>query len=291
MLKFGAHITGFDLVNYFHRNLDNILIGRFWGADMLGLYSRAYNLLMFPIQNIRAPLNAVAFPAMSRLQDQPQLFRSYYRRVTSLVALFSMPLCGFLFVAARPFIEFVLGERWVDAASLFQILAIVGFIQPSASLRGLVVLSLGLGRRYLGLGVLQAVVTSIGFLIGIWWGAKGIAIAYVISTYAVLFPMFHLAFKDTPLRLEDYVHSVARPVVAAFVGILAATVTNIYIGGELAPLHGIAVLLPTYCLTFLVTFVLLPGGRANVFEVFSYLKMLRPDRSNGSCTNDLPAPN
>ena len=98
MLKFGANITAFDFVNYFHRNLDNILIGRFWGAEALGLYSRAYALLMFPITNLRGPINAVAFPAMSRLQNQPVAFRAYYLRVTSLLALLSMPLTAFLFV-------------------------------------------------------------------------------------------------------------------------------------------------------------------------------------------------
>jgi PST family polysaccharide transporter len=65
LVSFGASITAFDFVNYFQRNLDNILIGKFWGPDVLGLYSRAYQLLMFPINAIRGPINSVAFPAMS----------------------------------------------------------------------------------------------------------------------------------------------------------------------------------------------------------------------------------
>ena len=71
LLVFGANLTGFDIVNYFARNLDNILLGRFWGANVLGLYSKAYSIMMLPINQIRAPLNAVAIPTLSRLQNDP----------------------------------------------------------------------------------------------------------------------------------------------------------------------------------------------------------------------------
>lgn len=56
MLNFGIDVTGFNIVNYFSRNLDNILIGRFLGSSILGVYSKAYQLLMLPISNIRQPL-------------------------------------------------------------------------------------------------------------------------------------------------------------------------------------------------------------------------------------------
>lgn len=281
MVKFGAHITAFDFVNYFHRNLDSVLIGRFWGTEALGLYSRAYALLMFPINAVRGPINAVAFPAMSKLQKDPAAFRSYYRKVTAIVALLSMPLCGFLFVAARPLIEVVLGARWLEAVILFQILAIVGFIQPSASLRGLVVMSLGDGRKYLVLGILQAVFTSIGFLIGIRWGAKGIAISYVISTYAVLVPMFYVAFKNTPLGVVDYLTSVARPFVASLTGVGAAAAANFYWVDQWLPLHAISLLLSVFCLSGFLTFIILPGGKNELSVVCNYLKMLLPMHPTG----------
>lgn len=217
MLKFGANITAFECVNYFHRNLDNILIGKFWGPDMLGFYSRAYALLMFPITQIRGPVNAVAFPALSRLRNDPQAFRSYYRNVAGLLAMASMPLVAFLFLTSMPLIEIVLGNRWAGISPIFSILAITAFIQPTAGLRGLVLLSMGNGRRYLNWGILNAVSVCIGFVIGLPWGAIGVAASYAIVNYAILYPSLLMAFKDTPLKPGDFFEPIAAPALASVV--------------------------------------------------------------------------
>lgn len=67
ILAFGANLTGFNLVNFFARNLDNILIGKFVGTVQLGYYDRAYKLLLFPVQNINAPIRRVIIPMLSRI--------------------------------------------------------------------------------------------------------------------------------------------------------------------------------------------------------------------------------
>ncbi len=77
MLAFGGHVTGYNLVNYFSRNLDNVLIGWRWGAAPLGLYSRAYTLLLLPIKQVSPPIAAIAIPAMSRLYTDPPRYRNY----------------------------------------------------------------------------------------------------------------------------------------------------------------------------------------------------------------------
>jgi PST family polysaccharide transporter len=222
MLKFGANVTAFDLVNYFHRNLDNLLIGKFWGTGQLGLYSRAYALLMFPIQAVRGPINAVAFPALSKLQNNPEAFRNYYRRITLATAAISMPVAACLFVVAEPLIAIALGVRWLPSAAIFQILALVAFIQPSSTLRGVVVMSLGQGKCYLTLGILQAAFTSVGFCIGVSWGATGVAISYVISTWLVMPFMFRIAFRDAPVDFMDFIRAVRNPAFAAIVAALVA---------------------------------------------------------------------
>lgn len=217
MLVFGAQLTGFEIVNYFHRNLDHILIGRVWGADMLGVYSRAYQLLMFPVNSLRAPVVAVAFPVMSRLQNHPEDFREYYRKVILYLAWGSMPLATFLFVVSDKIVLFLLGEQWRAAEPIFAILALVCIIQPVASLRGLVLMSLGQGKRYMYWGMINAVLVSLGFVIGIFWGVKGVAISYVIVVYSILYPSLLYVFKDTPLAPSDFFASICRP---AFISLL-----------------------------------------------------------------------
>ena len=87
MLEFGINVAGFNIINYFARNLDDILIGRFCGTMTLGLYSRAYSLLMLPITRICSPISSIAFPAMSKIQRQPEAYRAYYRRIEKMLCL------------------------------------------------------------------------------------------------------------------------------------------------------------------------------------------------------------
>ena len=83
MLAFGRNLTGFAVINYFARNLDNLLIGKVWGSQQLGLYAKAYQLLLLPIDQINSPIGAVALPALSRLSDSPEKYRQAYLRIMS----------------------------------------------------------------------------------------------------------------------------------------------------------------------------------------------------------------
>ena len=155
MLRFGAAISGFNFVNYFSRNLDNILIGKFIGAGPLGLYSKAYQLLMLPISQLRQPLNTVGVPALSTLQNDPQSYRRYFKRYLFILAFFSMPIVGFLSVFSKEVISIILGPKWIAASNIFLLLTITAFIQPVAGTRGLVLISIGKSKKYFNWGLLM----------------------------------------------------------------------------------------------------------------------------------------
>ena len=217
---FGANVTAFELLNYFSRNLDSVLIGKFWGATQLGFYSRAYQMMMLPITSLRTPINAVAFPVLSRLQHDPAGFRRYYCQIASLLAFLSMPMMGFLTVKSELVVEIALGREWIEVAPVFALLGITGFIQPVASLRGLVLLSLGKSRRYLAWGGINAIAVTIAFCIGIRWGNTGIAWAYLIVNYALIYPSLLFIFNQTPLRPRDFFDSIKFPFIASVIAII-----------------------------------------------------------------------
>jgi PST family polysaccharide transporter len=219
MLAFGANVTGFNLVNYFQRNLDNLLIGRYWGAAPLGIYSRAYSMLMFPIQNVRGPINSVAFPALSRLQSDPAAFRTYYLRVTSLIALLSMPLTAYFYVASGPLIEVVLGRQWLGVVPVFSYLALAAFTQPASGFSGSLMLSLGQGRRYFQRGALASAFICAGFVVGLPWGPKGVALSYAVSVYLVVYPSLRWSFADSPVTVRDFVGACAFPAAVSLLSV------------------------------------------------------------------------
>jgi polysaccharide transporter, PST family len=204
IIKLGGFNTLFELFNYWHRNLGNILIGKYCGAVPLGFYSRAYSLLMFPINNIRGPIGSVAYPLMSRLQHDPKLLRDYYLHVTSILALLSMPLIAFLFVASKPLILLFYGEKWLAVSPIFSLLALAAFVQPVSGLANQLMMALDQGRRNLQCGIFCAVAFMLSFVIGLPWGPRGIALAYMIANYIVLLPWLHWAFLESPVTLKDF---------------------------------------------------------------------------------------
>lgn len=270
MIKFGADLVGFDVVNYFARNLDNILIGKYCGAGALGLYSKAYQLLMMPITNLRGPITNVAMPALSRLQKEPERFREYYLKCVSLLAFISMPLVAYMFVCSEPLISLLLGPQWLGTNGIFKILAAAAFIQPVSGTTGMVLISTGQSRRYLKIGIFSSFFFCISFTIGLHWGAVGVAAGYAITNYIFFFPMLFYSFKYTPINTNSFLKSISKPMLASIgmgysYSIFAAytnEINNFYIIS-----FGFIICSTTYLLFFLV----IPGGIKILREYYSYI--------------------
>jgi len=259
LLKFGGDVVGYNVINYFSRNLDNILIGRYVGSASLGLYSKAYQLLMMPITNLRDPLNAVAMPALSRLQHEPAEFRKYHLELLSFLGFISMPLVAFLFVGSDRLISLVLGPQWMGASELFRILAFAAFMQTVGSTRGVVLLSTGNSRKYLVLGAVRAVFLCISFVAGLAWGVRGVAAAYVFANYLLLYPSIWYAFKNSPVQVSDFFRGIAKPLAAS----LTMAACGHFLMRYLTPLGDIAALalclLGSVCV-YIVMFIVVSGG-------------------------------
>jgi PST family polysaccharide transporter len=219
MFVFGGHLTGFNFINYFSRNLDNLLIGKFIGMDALGLYSRAYSLFMMPISQIRGPLTHVAMPVLSRLRDQPERYAKYYQRLVDVLASLTIPFTLYCVLEAEFLIELLLGPRWLGASPVFRILAIAGLIQPVAGTRGLVALSHGFSKRYLYWGLFNAILCTGSFVAGLPFGIAGIATAYTIMNYILLIPSLYYCFHMTPVTVSMFFRVLLAPFLC---GVLAA---------------------------------------------------------------------
>jgi PST family polysaccharide transporter len=267
LIGFGAHVTGFSFVNYFSRNLDNILIGRFVGADVLGHYSRAYQLLMFPIVNLRGPIESVAFPAMSQLDHKSQEFRFYYSKMVTLLALGTMPLMVWLYVSAAEVIYLVLGPNWGEVVPIFSVLAIVGFVQPVASTRGLIMLSSGQSRRYLYAGIMTAIIVSFAFCVGIFWGVLGLIWAYVIAEWVLFIPMHAYSLRGTSIHLSDLFLACAIPCVFSLMsGFVVILFSDQF--GQIAYLYSVAIKGSIVFLGTLMPFFLSSSNRRLIITVF-----------------------
>lgn len=211
MLAFGGYLTGFNFLNYFSRNLDQVLIGKFCDAQSLGLYSRAYSLLMFPIGQIVAPMTSVAVPSLSKLQNDNVLYRKYYLKALGLIAYLSFPLVFTLVMLSEEVVALVLGDQWMEVVPIFRVLAITAMFQPVVSTVGWIYISLGQTRRMAVWGVGSSILIMSSFFFGIQWGAFGVAASYAACQILLVIPCFTIAMAKSPLRFIDVLKTIYRP--------------------------------------------------------------------------------
>ncbi len=187
-------------MSYFRRNLDKIIIGRTYGSVSLGSYDRAYHLSnMLPSQVIN-PLYSVAISTFSKLVNDPEQYRKDYLKMISLMAFVGMPLSAALTLVSKDVILFLLGPQWDKAGRIFLAFApSIGLIMIYIT-HGWLHLSLGTPERWFRWSIVEFGVTIACFLAGMPFGAIGVAVAFTVSFYILLFPALWYAGKPVELK-------------------------------------------------------------------------------------------
>lgn len=288
LLSFGANLTGANLLLYLRRHSDNLLIGRFWGSHPLGLYTKAYQLLLLPVHQINAPLSYVAIPTLSRLQNDARAYRAYFRQGVLVIVTLGMPIVAFLFVAADKVILTVLGGQWLDSVPIFRALAPAAFLGTLNVATGWVYVSLGHTDRQLRWAAVVLGVTAIGFLIGVHWGALGVAVALSLTTALVKYPGFLYCFRTSPLRVSDVMDVIWRPAVAS----LAAAAATWWLGlgdqAELPLLLALGLEATIFAALYLGVWLVLPQGSRQLRGILALMAELWSRPSTRSAPYEEP---
>lgn len=275
MLKFGGHLTGFNLLNYFTRNFDNFIIGAVLGNRSLGIYAKAYSLLLMPTSQINSPIGAVALPALCRLQHEPLRYRSYYLRALELIAFCGMPLVAFTFVEADNLILTILGSQWTAAIPVFRWLAPAAFVGTLNVAPGWLCGSLGTTHRQFRWAMFSAPIIVAGFIVGLRWGIAGVAAGFSLTWSVMHIVFIAYACRGSPVRLRDIGLRVWRPVVASFMAALGtAAVASATASFSLAAMRAAwgAII---FAFAFFGAFLIIPGGFRALRELFATVTHLR----------------
>lgn len=123
MLHFGGTVTLNSVVVYIAYNMEKALLGKYWGADAIGNYGRAYQLVNVPTDNMNTAVGEVAFSALSRVQDDPQRLRNYFLKGYSLILSLTVPASIVCAVFAPDLIAVLLGSKWNEVVPIFRYLA------------------------------------------------------------------------------------------------------------------------------------------------------------------------
>ena len=204
LLSFGAHRTAADLVNALSRGSDILLIGRFYDATSVGLYSRAAILLKRPLEQFLGPINAVFVPALSRLQSHPERYRSTFLRVYEAIAVTAFFFAGLLLALAHPLTLVLLGPKWTQAAVIFGGFTLAAISIPLSNSTGWLLTTQGRGRDILIAHSINSCALVLSFIAGLPYGPVGVAIAFSVSSLVVRLPLWYfMVGRRGPVRTSD----------------------------------------------------------------------------------------
>jgi len=231
-IHFGGYVAASYAVFNWLRNVDNVLIGWYWGASPLGLYSRAFNLLVLALSQITGPTSNVAIPAFSRIQGDPDLFSRYYLRIMNLIAWISAALFGFLFVAAEPVIVLALGEKWRAAAPVFQILTLSALGQLLLESTLWLLISRGQSARLFKLMLMMTPFIIAGIAVGLPFGIKRVALSLSLTLLAIIPWVLKIAFRGTSLTFQGLGKALLCPVSLSLAGVCSARLATYFVPSE-----------------------------------------------------------
>jgi O-antigen/teichoic acid export membrane protein len=194
-LKFATNVYSHFAFSYLTHNTDNLLVGWRFGDAALGLYKKAYDLFVLPETQLLAPVSAVVVSTLSRVSGDREQFQRYFLRAISLLALVGMGIGTDFALVGKDLIRFLLGPRWDEAGRIFALFGPGIGVMLLYNTHGWVHLSIGRPGRWLQWGLLEFACTASLFLLALRWGPSGVAFAWTVSYFLLMFPGFWYAGK------------------------------------------------------------------------------------------------
>ena len=266
-IKFGAGVTGSNMALFFSRNMDNVLIGRRWGEVPLGLYDRAYKLMLMPLQQVNAPLARVMLPALARMLDEPDRYRHAFLRTVNQLMLVLFPGIAFMTGTADLIVPFLLGDKWIEAAPIFAFLGMAGLAQSLNNTCAWLFLSQARTWELMRWGIFNAVFCVAGFVIGLPYGPAGVAAVFAIGEFIRTPLLWGYATRTGPVRWRDAVRLAVPHLLGAFAALGVVRLVSHQMGAMPILVFGIA--LPLAYVMAYGTVALFPQGRTALREAWT----------------------
>lgn len=214
--QFGNHYTGHELLNFVSRNADNLLIGKYIGAAALGFYSRAYFLMLQPINITNQVLARVMFPLLSKYQHDREQIKRIYLKSTGMIGYLLFPVIVYVWVMAEPLVYLLLGPQWTAVAAILRVFCLYCLVDSVGITTTWIYKSLGRTRQLFYWSIYSTLILLIAMGIGLQWGVLGVAWSYTLAFLVLLWlPGWWLAFRIIQLRIGDMLLNLIRPFVAS----------------------------------------------------------------------------
>lgn len=283
LMRFGGALTIISVTVYIAYNLEKVLLGRFWGADAVGIYGRAYQLSNIPTDTLNSSFWGLAFSGLSRVRHDPVRLKTYFLKGYSLLLGLTIPIAISAALFAPDLVLVLLGSKWRESAPLLRLLTptilVFALINPLSWLT----FSLGMIGRNLKIVLVIAPVVICGYVLGLPYGPRGVAFGYSAAMVLLALPITAWSVHGTVVSFRDILSAVRRPL---FSGIGAAAIAlwlQVFLGQSLPAfarvMIGVVVLFA--CYLWMLLFVM---GQKPV-----YMDLIRGLRKSPSVDADVMA--
>lgn len=233
----------FSIINYFARNIDNLLTSKFMGAAMLGYYDKAYKLMLYPVNNLTHVITPVLHPILSDHQKDYNYIYEKYIKIIKLLSLIGIFITSFCLCASEEIITIVFGSQWVKAIPCFKLLSLAVWAQMLLATTGSIFQSIGKTKLLFITGCCTSALT-IGFIIegliekNIESVARNVALSYNIQ---FIFSFYMLINRGMGFKLHKFLLKVLPDLFILTVLILAG-----YFAGMVTEKTGISNIIASF---------------------------------------------
>lgn len=276
-LRFGAEFTVSNGASYLTHNLDSFLVGKYWGIETLGIYSRSRALMVAPMNQIMGPVGSVLMPIFCKISNNNEQTLRWLDRICFISLMTAAPLAAFVIVGAEELVQIFLGVGWDSAIPIFKWLAITIFITPFGTFLYIALIASGKTRLLIQWTWLEAIIACSVVAISAPHGAVATAAAYGLS--GLVFRVFigiTITSKAGIISFKNYIKKYSLGIIYAVIWVaylygvhqlFIENMTNNYIK---------ILLLALFCfLGFGFLLCVIPRGRHEVLNFIKIIKDLR----------------
>lgn len=266
LIKFGLTVTGDRLFYYLFTASDKIIVGKFLGEKLLGIYSVALSLASIPAEKVLPIITQISLTSYARIQDDIDRINRNLLRSIRLIALISFPLFWGMAGVAPEAIELALGPKWTTIIVPFQLICIILPFKALSPVSPPAVFAIGKASVNLINMVITSVLMAVAFLIGVQYGLIGICIAWIIAYPVVFFITSIRCLKVLKLPLRHVLSEIGFPLLSGMLMFVSIMVIRKI---DLA-------LQPLSLLIVLILFgILFYAGLVIAFKKDTYLELIK----------------
>lgn len=236
LLYFGGGFTLARFFNYLANQGDNIIIGRYLGANALGIYSRAYAIMVKPVGLIGDSLDKALFPAMAVHQNNQSKLKEVFINGSKLIVFLCIPISVVIITSSKELINVMLGSKWEAVVIPLQILTAGLVFRMGYKMGDILSKATGNVYRRAKRNMLYAFCVLIGCYIGSHWGIIGVSFGTLFAIFINYLLMIHLSLSILKIKWSSFLNEISSySLIAAFISLFfigALYLTRLFIKSD-----------------------------------------------------------